>query len=141
MKAKYKYVHLLALPPVYMTKGSACFDLHSVEKVTIEPSQQVTIKTGLVFELPEGSAMFLFSRSGHAAKHGVRLANSVGVIDSDYRGEVCVMLRNDGDKMVVINAQDRIAQALVMPIAPVELAYVDIVSDTERGANGFGSTG
>lgn len=141
MKAKYKYVHLLALPPVYMTKGSACFDLHSVEKVTIEPGQQVTIKTGLVFELPEGSVMFLFSRSGHAAKHGVRLANCVGVIDSDYRGEVCVMLRNDSDKMVVINAQDRIAQALVMPIAPVELAYVDIVSDTERGANGFGSTG
>lgn len=141
MKAKYKYVHPLALPPVYMTKGSACFDLHSVEQADIEPGKQVTIKTGLVFELPEGSVMFIFSRSGHAAKHGVRLANCVGVIDSDYRGEVCVMLRNDSDKMVVINAQDRIAQGMLMPIAPVELENTDIVSDTERGAGGFGSTG
>lgn len=141
MLVKYKYIDPLALPPVYATVGSACFDLHSIDLVTIRAGEQAAIRTGLVFEVPVGHVMLLFSRSGHAAKFSVRLANCVGVIDSDYRGQVCVLMHNDGFEGYTVRPQDRIAQAMILPLPEVELVRVQDVTETARGMNGFGSTG
>ena len=85
--------------------------------------------------------MLVYSRSGHGFKHGVRLANSVGVIDSDYRGEVSIGLRNDSPLRFDYKAGDRLAQAMILPVPMVELVEVEELSDTERGTGGFGSTG
>ena len=141
MQVKYKYVDPLALPPVYATVGSACFDLHSIDLAIIRPGEQATIRTGLVFEVPIGHVMLLFSRSGHAAKFNIRLANCVGVIDSDYRGQICVLLHNDGFEGYTVRPQDRIAQALILPLPEVELVMTSNLTDTARGSGGFGSTG
>ena len=141
MQVKYKYVDPLALPPVYATVGSACFDLHSIDLATIRPGEQATIRTGLVFEVPLNHVMLLYSRSGHAAKFNIRLANCVGVIDSDYRGQICVLLHNDGFEAYTVRPQDRIAQAMILPLPEIELVRVQDVTETARGMNGFGSTG
>ena len=141
MQVKYKYVDPLALPPVYATVGSACFDLHSIDLATIRPGEQATIRTGLVFEVPLNHVMLLYSRSGHAAKFNIRLANCVGVIDSDYRGQICVLLHNDGFEAYTVRPQDRIAQALILPLPEVELVMTNSLTDTARGSGGFGSTG
>jgi dUTP pyrophosphatase len=140
MLVKYKYVDALALPPIYATKGSACFDLHSCTAIDIPARHKGLIRTGLAFEVPEGYVMLVFSRSGHAAKHSIRLSNCVGVIDSDYRGEVCVLLHNDSDTPFTVHHQDRIAQAMILPVPEVRLELGEL-SDTKRGSGGFGSTG
>jgi len=140
MKVKYKYLNALALPPVYATKGSACFDLHACNSLEIPAGCKGRIQTGLAFEIPEGYVMLLFSRSGHAAKHSIRLSNCVGVIDSDYRGEVCVLVHNDSDTPFIVRQQDRIAQAMIIPVPEVRLELGEL-SETERGDGGFGSTG
>ena len=140
MDVKYKYLNALALPPVYATKGSGCFDLHSCNSIEIPAKHKGLIRTGLAFEIPEGYVMLLFSRSGHAAKHGIRLSNCVGVIDSDYRGEVCVLLHNDSDSPFYVRQQDRIAQAMILPVPTIKLELGEL-SDTLRGTGGFGSTG
>ena len=133
--------------PVYATPGSACFDLHAHVSVPIpfNAGSQWVIGTGLSVEVPEGYVLLLFSRSGHAAKHGMRLGNCVGVIDSDYRGEVSIILTMDDnlglDNVVEIRPGDRIAQGMLVPIPKVSFTIVDEVSPTTRGAGGFGSTG
>lgn len=166
MQVKVKKLHPDAIMPQYATDGSACFDLHAVnvggltnaewdvlEKqpfikpppryTTLEPGNPQTFRTGLAFEIPPGHVMLVFSRSGHGFKNGTRLANCVGVIDSDYRGEVQVKLRNDGEHMLAprIQSGDRIAQAMIIPIPSVELVEVEELTSTERGTGGFGSTG
>lgn len=141
MNIKYKYLNALALPPIYATPGSACFDIHSVEQVDVSRGTTRKIKTGLSFEIPEGHVMLLFSRSGHAAKHSMRLGNCVGVIDSDYRGEVCILMHNDGEDLYRVMPQERIAQAMILPLPAVTLSRVDELSNTDRGSGGFGSTG
>lgn len=141
MQVKYKYIDALALPPVYATEGSACFDLHGIDLATIRPGEQVAIRTGLVFEIPIGHVMLLYSRSGHAAKFNIRLANCVGVIDSDYRGQVCVLMHNDGFDPYTVRPQDRIAQAMILPLPEVQLVRTEELTNTARGTNGFGSTG
>ncbi len=100
-----------------------------------------TFRTGLAFEVPHGHVLKVFSRSGHGFKYGVRLANGTGIIDSDYRGELMVCLKNDGPEPMVVHHGDRITQAMLVPIPQVELIEVQELSDTERGAGGFGSTG
>lgn len=130
-----------AAVPTYGTPGAACFDLRATEEVSIAPRSAEEIGTGLAFEVPEGHVMLVFSRSGHGFKNGLRLANSVGVIDSDYRGEVKVKLHNDSHNRQRIAQGDRIAQALVLPVARVSFDLVEELSETERGANGIGSTG
>jgi dUTP pyrophosphatase len=127
--------------PAYQTAGAACFDLHAVNDVIIRPGQQKMVKTGLAFEIPARWVMMVYSRSGHGAKHSVRLANCVGVIDSDYRGEVMVTLRNDGDEAFHVWAGERVAQAMLSPARPVEISVLDELSETARGAGGMGSTG
>lgn len=150
MKLKFKKIHPDAIKPKYATQGAACFDLHAVGPIDpFYDSQEVgeqplTIDTGLAFEVPKNHVMLVFSRSGHGFKHDTRLANCVGVIDSDYRGELKVRLTRDGSwetKPLRVRPGDRIAQAMIVPIPEVELEEVDELSDTERGTGGFGSTG
>jgi len=142
-KLKVKKLFPYAIIPKYATKGAACFDLHGgddIEESTIGISG--VIGTGLAFEIPEGHVMLIFSRSGHGFRDNIRLANCVGVIDSDYRGEVRVKLTNDYPAQhFQYKRGDRIAQAMVVPVQQVEFEEVSDLSDTERGQGGFGSTG
>jgi dUTP pyrophosphatase len=141
MNVKFKKLYQNAMTPEYATAGAACFDLHADSGYTIPPHDHSLIGTGLAFEIPEGYVMLVYPRSGMAANNRVNLMNCVGVIDSDYRGEVIVMLNNDGSAPVVVKQGTRIAQAMIMPVPKVELVLADRLSDTDRGAGGFGSTG
>lgn len=138
---KVRRVHTDALLPEYATDGAACFDLHTDESFTLLPGQARAFTTGLKVEVPAGYVLLVYSRSGHGFKNGVRLVNSVGVVDSDYRGEIAVGLRNEGQDLFIVKAGDRIAQAMLMPVPTVQIVEVDELSGTARGAGGFGSTG
>ncbi|MBM7855509.1 dUTP pyrophosphatase [Desulfohalotomaculum tongense] len=138
---KVKKLHSKAKIPQRATAGSAGFDLHSIEGFTINPGEHRTIRTGLAFELPPGYVMLIYTRSGNAKKHGITLSNAVGVIDSDYRGEVAVLLYNSGQHPVTFQPGDRIAQAVVHQIPDIELVECEELTETERGKGGFGSTG
>lgn len=139
-----KRLHDDATLPKYQTAGAACFDLHAVlsEPVRATHQRPVIIPTGLAFEVPAGFVMLVYSRSGHGFFSDTRLANCVGVIDSDYRGEVRVKLASDArHNGLNINHGDRIAQAMLVPVAQWELVEVDELSTTARGYGGYGSTG
>lgn len=127
--------------PAYATPGSNGFDLHALLAGYLEPGERVLVPTGLAVELPPGFAMLITPRSGLAFKHGVTVLNAPGLIDSDYRGGVAVILHNAGQEPFTWAAGDRIAQAVPMPIPQLEIAEVDELSETERGENGMGSTG
>ena len=134
-----------AIPPLRASTGAAAWDLHALENVvtSLSDSRVVYVRTGWAFAVPSGYAMLLFSRSGDGFNRGVRLANCVGVIDSDYRGEVMVALRKDGgeDGPPVVRKGDRVAQMMFVKLPDIQLAMVGELSPTERGASGFGSTG
>lgn len=133
-----------ALIPVRATKGAAGFDLYACinESVNLKPGESVLIPTGIAIELPNNEmAAFIFARSGLATKHGISLSNGVGVVDSDYRGEVCVGLRNFGPENYVIEKNERIAQMVIMPVIPAVFSESVNLNDTDRGKGGFGSTG
>ena len=133
--------HPHAIVPKYATPGSACFDLHCINSGILSADKHSKVfDTGLKFEIPEGHVMLIFSRSGHGFKNDVRLGNCVGVIDSDYRGEVKVKLTLDTDVMYVVDVYDRIAQACIVPVEQFGFTVVDSLSETERGDGGFGST-
>ena len=131
--------------PSYATEGSAAIDLRACisEPVTIEPGNRHLIGTGLAINmLDPGLAAIVASRSGLSLKHGIRVAQGIGVIDADYHGEIGVILANDGKKPYTVNPGDRIAQLMFQPVVQVELNYVDEFStQTLRGAGGFGHTG
>ena len=145
MNVKIKKINSEAKVPVYGSKGAACFDLYAANiiNVTDENGERtVTYGTGLQFEVPEGHVMMVYSRSGHGFKYGITLANSTGVIDADYRGEVCVKLRKPGTDIHGMPAVgERIAQAMIIPVDQVSFEETDELSSTQRGAGGFGSTG
>ena len=130
--------------PQRATSGSAGYDLRACleEEVTILPGQTVTIPTGLAIDLgrPDRAA-FIFARSGLGIKHGVVPGNCVGVIDSDYRGEILVGLHNHSDAPYTIAPGDRIAQMILLPVLTPAVEEVDALEDSDRGAGGFGSTG
>lgn len=130
-----------AMIPTYGTAGAACFDLYADEAAVIWPGKAATIKTSVSFGIPDGYVMLVFSRSGHGFKNGVRLVNSVGVIDSDYKGEVMVRLRNEGGELFAVHPGDRVAQAMLLPVERFALVDVDDIGTSERGEAGFGSTG
>ena len=123
--------------PKYATKGAACFDIYASEEVICLAGVN-NIPTGLAFEIPDGCAMLIYSRSGLASR-GYKLANCVGVIDSDYRGELIIMLQCAGSKRV--EAGERIAQGMIVPCPQIDFILADELSETDRGAGGFGSTG
>lgn len=134
--------------PSYETKGSAGADLRAnlpvdsrAGGVVLAPMERRIVPTGLKVEIPEGFEMQVRPRSGLAAKHGVTLVNAPGTIDSDYRGPLGVILINLGHAPFVVNHGDRIAQAVIAPVSQAVFEPVDSLSDTDRGAGGFGSTG
>ena len=127
--------------PKKATDGAACFDIQSADDTEIAPKNSGVVRTGLKFKIPAEHVMLIFSRSGHGFKNGVRLANSVGVIDSDYRGEVKVKLQNDGDETFSVRYGDRVAQAMLLPVPSIPIVAGVVAEDTERGSGGFGSTG
>ena len=141
---KIKKVRENAKLPTRGTVGSAGMDLYACidEPITLNGGDKAVIPTGIAIGLdnPEYAA-FVYARSGLAIKHGIGLLNSVGVIDSDYRGEICVGVINQLKEPYTIQPFDRIAQMVIKPVALPELVEVDELDDTARGAGGFGSTG
>lgn len=141
LRVKVKLLNDKAVIPTYATDGSGCFDIYACEDAEVIAEGQHIFSTGLSFAIPEGHVMLVFSRSGHGFKHNVRLANCVGVIDSDYRGELLVKLTNDSViKSVPLFSKNAIAQALVLPIEKVVFEEVEELDETIRGTSGFGST-
>ena len=144
MLLKIKKIKDNARIPKRATNGSAGMDLYACinESITLNPGQLALVPTGIAIELPDnGCAAFLYARSGLGVKHGICLSNGVGVIDSDYRGEVCVGLCNVSDKAYTIEPDERIAQMVIAPVFTPDIEEVDELSDTSRGEGGFGSTG
>jgi dUTP pyrophosphatase len=138
----FKRIDPRAIAPKYATDGAGCFDLFSPVDGDVGPLGALTVDTGVAFEFPLGYTLLVFSRSGHGAKHGIQLANGAGVIDSDYRGSVKVALTSHNRYAIFrFSAGDRIAQAMLVPTPTIELIEVDELSETQRGAGGFGSTG
>ena len=141
LNVKIKKLAPAAITPTYKTIGAACFDISSLTAGVVEPGSSTAFKTGLFVEIPDGWVMKIYSRSGHGFNNGIRLANVVGVIDSDYRGELAVKLHNDGTKAFSVNVGDRIAQGMLERVEQVTFLEVDELSETARGTGGFGSTG
>ncbi|MHB8127121.1 MAG: dUTP diphosphatase [Desulfitobacteriaceae bacterium] len=146
IKVKLKSItgdKLIAVPN-YETPGSAGVDLRASLKreIVLQPGETVKVPTGWAMQLPDSQVVALvFARSGLAAKYGVALANGVGVIDSDYRGEIQILMSNNGPEPFTIHHGDRIAQMLFQPIMRAEFEVVEDIDDTLRGKGGFGSTG
>jgi dUTP pyrophosphatase len=128
------------------TRGSeyaAGYDLYAAldTEVKIAPHQTVMVSTGLAMEIPAGYFGAIFARSGLASKEGLRPANCVGVVDSDYRGPFMIAVHNDSEEERCVEPEERIAQLVVMPFLPVEFCTVEELGETVRGEGGFGSTG
>ncbi|HVL39768.1 MAG TPA: dUTP diphosphatase [Fimbriimonadaceae bacterium] len=130
-----------AVMPVYKTTGSAGMDLCASEDVHLGPLARALVPTGLRVAIPEGYEGQVRPRSGLALKHGIGMVNAPGTIDSDYRGEVKVLLINLGSEDVSLMRGERIAQLVICPIARAEMIPMDRLEETERGEGGFGSTG
>jgi len=129
--------------PTYETKGSAGVDLKAYvdAPITLKPMERALVPTGIHIEIPMGYEAQVRARSGLAIKHGISLVNGIGTIDSDYRGEVKVILINLGDKEFVINNGDRIAQMVFIKHEQADFELVEELGNTERGEGGFGHTG
>jgi dUTP pyrophosphatase len=127
--------------PTYQTDGAAGMDLRAAENVTIPPGGRALVKTGIRLAIPEGFEGQVRSRSGLSLKQGLIVLNAPGTIDSDYRGDIGVILANLGTEEAVVNIGDRIAQLVFAQVARVELEKVEELDDTNRGRRGFGSTG
>lgn len=129
------------VPPLYATSGSAGCDLISNDDVILPPGKWAAVGTGLYLEIPKGYVAQVCPRSGLAMKHGVSVLNAPGIIDSDYRGEVKVLLVNHDSLRYTVKKGDRIAQLVFMPVVQVQMKHVDQLTGTDRGEGGFGSTG
>lgn len=134
-----------AIEPTMGTAEAAGYDLYvpsNYGDIVLNPGETELIDTGIVVEFPKCTFGGVFSRSGIAARHNLRLADSVGVIDSDYRGSIIVSLYNDSNETKTVKAGERVAQLVIIPYIPIKLEYVESIDkDTERGTNGLGSTG
>jgi dUTP pyrophosphatase len=130
-----------AVLPRQAYEGDAGFDLAACEEVTLGPGERAIVPTGIAVEIPEGHAGFVQPRSGLAARHGIAIVNSPGLVDSGYRGEVRVVLLNtDASEPFTVEPGMRIAQLVVAPVASVRLVEVDELATSERGTRGFGSS-
>ena len=143
VEVKIKKISPNAVLPTYGTENAAGADLSAClfAPVTIDPGQTFVVKTGLTMEIPEGYVGLIYARSGLATKRGLAPSNKVGVIDSDYRGEIMVALYNQSELPQKIEPGERIAQLVIAPYLQGVFNEVDELSDTTRGAGGFGSTG
>jgi dUTP pyrophosphatase len=134
--------HGAGLPlPAYESAGAAGMDICAAEGVTIRSGRRALIATGFAFAIPEGYEVQVRPRSGLAIKHGITVLNTPGTIDSDYRGEVKIILANFGEEDFKIDRGDRIAQIVVAPVVQAGITEVEDLDNTARGAGGFGSTG
>ena len=143
MEIKIKKLHKDAILPRYSTDGASAFDLFAHEDVKWEyesGAYSALVKTGWAFEIPEGKGMFILSRSGHGFKNLVHLANCVGLLDFDYRGEAMVKLVGLGNTVPEIKAGKAVAQVVILDTPRVFFNVKDELSETERGSDGFGST-
>lgn len=140
---KLKKISPKAITPTYGSDFSAGADLYACleDSVVIAPGKTAMISTGLCFELPENHAGLVCARSGLASKKGLAPANKVGVIDSDYRGELVVALFNHGSEAQTVSHGERVAQLVVTPVLACDFVEAEALSDTVRGGGGFGSTG
>ena len=140
---RFKKLNEKAIVPTYGSAFSAGAVLYACleENLNIEAGETVLVKTGLAMEIPEGYAGLIYARSGLATKKGLAPANKVGVIDSDYRGEIMVALRNHSKTSQQIEPQERIAQLVITPFLQADFEEVQTLEETERGTGGFGSTG
>jgi dUTP pyrophosphatase len=143
MKIAIQKVNTLAKLPTYGSAYAAGADLYACleSEVTIAPHETVVIPTGIALELPVGYAGLIYARSGLATKKGLAPANKVGVVDCDYRGEVKVALHNHSNIPQTVAPQERVAQLVITPYITADFIEADSLSETARGAGGFGSTG
>lgn len=146
MEVRIRKLNGSAIIPTFGSEEAAGCDLYANlapegGSVTIAPGTTFFVKTGIAMEIPKQHAGFIYARSGLASKRGLRPANCVGVVDSDYRGEVMVALYNDSQTEQTINHGERIAQMVIGPYLRPKFVDVDNLTDTERGAGGFGHTG
>lgn len=157
MKIRMKKLHPDAVVPKYATPGASGFDLVAVEDITINPGETKLVKTGLSIDVGFGYELQVRPRSGLSLKTPLRVANSPGTVDSDYRGEVCIIMTNisggsathgsydsnrlDSEYAQKIKKGDRIAQGVVCPVVQADIEVVEYLEDTSRGEGGFGSTG
>ena len=143
MEINIKLLNEYAKIPTRGTPSSAGLDLYAAsdEQIRVLPHDTVKVPTGIAVEIPNGYFGAIYPRSGLATKRGLRLANCVAVIDSDYRGEILVALHNDSGHVQYVDVNERIAQLIIQPYLNVEFNQVDELTDTERGNKGFGSTG
>ena len=143
MEIKIKRLSDTAKIPTRESSCAAGYDLYAdiPEDITIKPHETVKINTGVAMEIPEGYFGGIAARSGLATKEGLRPANCYGIVDSDYRGQIIVALHNDSDIERVVTPQERIGQIIIQPYLNVTFCEVDDLTETERGSNGFGSTG
>ena len=138
-----RLLHPDASPPARTRPGDAGYDLRCVAGFALEPGERAKVPTGIALALPAGVAGLVLPRSGLAAKHGIGVVNGPGLIDPNYRGEVCVILVNHGSERFTAAAGDRIAQLLLVPFVAPDVAVVDELppSGDDRGTGGFGSSG
>ena len=141
MKIFWKRIDPAAQLPSYAHPGDAGMDVRSIEELTIPPGGRALVHTGLVMQLPPDAEAQVRPRSGLALKHGVTVLNAPGTIDAGYRGEVGVILANFGEADFQVKTGDKIAQIVVAPVTQSEIVETEDVDETDRGADGFGSTG
>ena len=143
MRVRIKKINENAIIPTYGTEYSAGADLYALleSKIEIKPHETVFVHTGISVEIPEGYCGLIFARSSMGAKRGLAPANKVGVIDADYRGEIMVTLHNHSEITQTVEPGERIAQLAIVPFLKAEFEVAEELSDTTRGAGGFGSTG
>ncbi len=143
INVKIKKLSPSAVVPEYATSGAAALDLRycGEDELTVPAGEVRSVPTGLAIEAPEGTVAVVCARSGLAFKRGIGLCNGIGVIDSDYRGEICVGLINHGSEPFSVAPGDRIAQLMFMPVYSARLIEAAELDETERGEGGFGSTG
>lgn len=138
---KIKKLHENAIIPSYQTSEAAGFDLHSIDELIIKAGERALVKTGFAIALPSGYELQVRPRSGLALKNGITVLNSPGTVDSDYRGEIMVILINHSNEDFAIKQGDRIAQGVVQAVLQARFEEVVELDNTERGSGGFGSTG
>lgn len=141
MKLLIQKVNDKAIVPFYAHKGDAGLDLFSVEKVIIKPMERKLVPTGIKIQLPENTEAQVRPRSGLALKHGITLLNTPGTVDEGYRGEIKVLMINLGQEPFLVEEGMKIAQMVIKPVEQVIVEETDVLSCTERGEGGFGSTG
>ncbi|HEY8886462.1 MAG TPA: dUTP diphosphatase [Candidatus Microsaccharimonas sp.] len=143
MEVKVKKLRENAVLPVYQTEHAAAMDIHACldEPMIVEPLERFMVPTGLAFEIPEGYEMQIRARSGLSIKHGITMVNGLGTIDADYRGELSVLMINLSKESFTIEPGMRVAQMLISRYEKVSWQLAEALSETTRGAAGFGSTG